>query len=62
MLGGRENSDVSPTHQKLYSDTTALKSQMVVSTAVNNLIRNNPYVTIIYTTASCFTGYYMKLY
>jgi len=30
---------------------------MVVSTAVNNLIRNDPYVKIIYTNASWFTGY-----
>jgi len=57
ILGGRGNSSVSPTHRKLYNYTTAAKSQMVVSTAVNNLIRNDPYVKIIYTNASWFTGY-----
>jgi len=57
ILGGSENSNVSPTHQKLCNYTTALKSQMVVSTAVNNLIRNDPNVKIIYTAASRFTVY-----
>jgi hypothetical protein len=57
ILGGRENSNVSPTHQKLYNYTTAAKSQMAVSTAVNNLIRSDPYVKIIYTNASWFTDY-----
>jgi hypothetical protein len=41
--------------KKLYNYTTAAKSQMAVSTAVNNLIRNDPYVKIIYTNASWFT-------
>jgi len=34
ILVGRENSNVSLTHQKLDNYTTALKSQMVVSTDV----------------------------
>jgi hypothetical protein len=55
--GGRENSNVSPTHRKLYNYTTAAKSQMVVSTALNNLIRNDPFVKIIYTNGSWYTGY-----
>jgi hypothetical protein len=49
ILGGRENSNVSPTHRKLYNYTTEAKSLMVMSTAVNNFIRNDPYVKIIYT-------------
>jgi len=57
ILGGTENSSVSLRHQKLYNYTTAAKSQMVASTAVNNLIRNDPYVKTIYTNASWFTGY-----
>jgi len=57
ILRVRENSNLSPTHQKLYNYTTALKSQMVVSTAVNDLIRNVPNVKIIYTAASRFTVY-----
>jgi hypothetical protein len=56
ILGSRENSNVLLTHRKLYNYTTAAKSQMVVSTAVN-LIGNNPYVKIIYTNASRFPGY-----
>jgi hypothetical protein len=57
ILGGRENSNVSSTHRKLYNYTTAAKFQMVVSTVVNNLIKNDPYVKVIYTNASWFRGY-----